>query len=73
MGDTTMHGQRVGSHWAALSAPLVGVPLMVTLLAIGSGSTVDAAVEPEGVGFQVEQVGATQSDSAAEADALPSG
>lgn len=46
---------RAGPLWAVFGAPLVGVPLMVVLLAIGSGNTVDAAMETD-IGFAVEQV-----------------
>ena len=72
MTDTTMQGHGLGPLWAVFGAPLVGVPLMVALLALGSGSTVDTAVEPD-VGFQVEHVDADQTESATEADGLPSG
>jgi len=73
MTDKTMHGQKVGPLWAVLSAPLVGVPLMVALLALGARSPVDAAVETD-VGFQVEHVDAAQADPATEADGpLPGG
>lgn len=46
---------QAGPLWAVFGAPLVGVPLMVVLLAIGSGKTVDVAVETD-IGFAVEQV-----------------
>ena len=73
MTDKTMHGQRVGPLWAVIGAPLVGVPLMVALLALGSRSTVDAAVEPD-VGYQIEHVDAAQVEPATEAEvSLPSG
>jgi len=47
--------EKAGPLWAVFGAPLVGVPLMVALLAIGSGTSAEAAgdVEP---GFSVEQV-----------------
>lgn len=50
-----------GPLWAVFGAPLVGVPLMVGLLALGSGTTADAAVEAE-AGFAVEQVDLTSID-----------
>jgi len=47
--------EKAGPLWAVFGAPLVGVPLMVALLALGSGTSAQAAgdVEP---GFSVEQV-----------------
>ncbi|MEJ2202639.1 MAG: hypothetical protein P8170_00880 [Gemmatimonadota bacterium] len=43
--------------WAAFGAPLLGVPLLVALLALGSGSeTKSGAVEPVDAGFSVEKV-----------------
>jgi hypothetical protein len=55
MEMTYTQTDKAGPLWAVFGAPLVGVPLMVVLLAIGSGTTVDAAVETD-VGFAVEQV-----------------
>ncbi len=43
--------------WAAFGAPLLGVPLLVALLAVGSGHEANkGAVEPADTGFGVEQV-----------------
>ncbi len=43
--------------WAAFGAPLLGVPLLVALLAFGSGGDVKSgAGEPGDAGFSVEQV-----------------
>jgi hypothetical protein len=54
MEMTYTKADKAGPLWAVLGAPLVGVPLMVGLLALGSGTTADAAVETE-AGFAVEQ------------------
>lgn len=43
--------------WAAFGAPLIGVPLLVALLALGSGGeTKSGAAQPADAGFGVEQV-----------------
>jgi len=41
--------------WAALGAPLIGVPLMVALLALAAPARPDAAVDPD-AGVRIEQV-----------------
>ncbi|HSH75317.1 MAG TPA: hypothetical protein VLA09_06525 [Longimicrobiales bacterium] len=46
---------RLASVWAILAAPLVGAPLMVALLTLPSGASVEPAAEPE-VGAALEQV-----------------
>lgn len=75
MTHTTMSTEKTGPLWAVFGAPLVGVPLMVGLLALGSQSAADAAVEPD-LGFVVEQVDLQrmdmqEMDTAAETDAQP--
>jgi hypothetical protein len=43
--------------WAAFGAPLIGVPLLVALLALGTGrETTSGAGQPVDHGFGVEQV-----------------
>jgi hypothetical protein len=61
-----------GPLWAVFGAPLVGVPLMVAVLALGSGAGVDTAVDADS-GFVVEQVGAPEAPAWAEAITLPNG
>jgi hypothetical protein len=65
-----LHTDETGPLWAVLGAPLVGVPLMVGLLALGSGTTVDAAVDDD-TGLAVEQVDMPEVGSTSEAAALP--
>ena len=60
MTRTDLQMEKAGPLWAVLGAPLVGVPLMVAVLALGSGTAVDAALEPE-LGSAVEQVEAVES------------
>ena len=55
MTRTYLNEDRAGPIWAVFGAPLVGVPLMVAVLALGSGSAIDSAAEPE-VGLAAEQV-----------------
>lgn len=55
MTRTYLNDAKAGPLWAVFGAPLVGVPLMVALLALGSGPAVDTAVDGD-VGFAVEQV-----------------
>ena len=53
---TYLNDERAGPLWAVFGAPLVGVPLMVALLALGSGSAADTpAVDGDAVSFTVEQ------------------
>ena len=68
MTRTYLNEERAGPVWAVFGAPLVGVPLMVALLALGSGTPVDTAVEPE-VGFAVEQVEMPEAAQESEKDA----
>ncbi len=43
--------------WAAFGAPLIGVPLLVALLALGSGGeTRSGGAQPVDAGYGVEQV-----------------
>jgi hypothetical protein len=62
MKMTYTKADKAGPLWAVFGAPLVGVPLMVGLLALGSGKTVDAAAEAD-KGFAVEQVDLTALDA----------
>ena len=67
MRSTYVIDDNAGPLWAIFGAPLVGVPLMVAVLALGSGGAVDSAVESE-VGFAVEQVELPETAWEAEAD-----
>jgi hypothetical protein len=55
MTRTYLNAEKAGPLWAVFGAPLVGVPLMVAILAVGSGTAIDSGVEPE-VGPAMEQV-----------------
>jgi hypothetical protein len=55
MTRTYLNAEKAGPLWAVFGAPLVGVPLMVAILALGSGSAMDSGVEPE-AGSAMEQV-----------------
>lgn len=68
MTRTYLNEEKAGPLWAVFGAPLVGVPLMVAVLALGSGSTIDTAVEPE-VGYAVEQVEMPETAEAPDAEA----
>ncbi len=54
--------------WAVFGAPLVGVPLMVALLALGSGPAVDRVVDPD-VGVATEQVEMPERDAGSDSGA----
>ena len=69
MSRTYLNDEKAGPLWAVFGAPLVGVPLMVVILALGSGGAMDAGVESE-VGFAVEQVEMPETALEPEADAL---
>lgn len=56
MTRTYLNDEKAGPLWAVFGAPLVGVPLMVTLLALASGPAVDNAAVDGDAGFAVEQV-----------------
>jgi hypothetical protein len=60
--------------WAALGAPLVGIPLMVAILAVAAPSNATGTVEPE-AGSQTEQMEASVADwavdSGADCEELP--
>ena len=56
MTRTYLHDEKAGPLWAVFGAPIVGVPLMVVLLALGSGSAVETAAVDGDVGFAVQQV-----------------
>ena len=56
MTRTYLDDEKAGPLWAVFGAPIVGVPLMVALLALGSGSAVDTGAGDGDVGFTVEQV-----------------
>ncbi|HUF75350.1 MAG TPA: hypothetical protein VMM35_03690 [Longimicrobiales bacterium] len=71
MTRTYLNDDEAGPVWAVFGAPLVGVPLMVAVLALGSGGAVDSAVEPE-AGFAVEQVEMPDAAQESDADALRS-
>lgn len=47
MKSTVFQADKAGPFWAVLGAPLVGVPLMVAVLALGSGTAVEAAVDQD--------------------------
>ena len=53
--------ERAIPFWAAIGAPLVGVPLMVALLALAAPSK-EAAVVPLDMGVSTEQVEVQQVD-----------
>lgn len=55
MTRTYLNDDNAGPLWAVFGAPLVGVPMMVALFALGSGPAVDTAVEGD-VGWAVEHV-----------------
>ena len=55
--------------WAAVGAPLVGVPLMVALLALTAPAESAPVVEPE-TGFQTEQVEVQAVEQTIDADCL---
>jgi hypothetical protein len=42
--------------WAAFGAPLLGVPILVALLALGSGESTKTDVKAMESGYEVEQV-----------------
>ena len=56
--------------WAALGAPLVGIPLMVALLSLAAPAERAPADTPESV-VTIEQVDAQSVDIPIDADALP--
>ncbi len=61
-------GERSVSMWAALGAPVVGIPLMVALLAVTAPAERPPAAEAEPV-TQVERAEAQPADGALEAGA----
>ena len=69
MTRTYVNEEKAGPLWAVFGAPLVGVPLMVAILALGSGSAIDTTVEAD-VGFAVEQVEVPETALESEAVAL---
>jgi hypothetical protein len=69
MTNGHLHTEKAGPLWAVFGAPLVGVPLMVALLALCSGTTVEAAGDVE-AGFSVEQVEQVEMPQELEAQAL---
>jgi hypothetical protein len=62
---------KIGPLWAVFGAPLVGVPLMVGILALGSGTPVDTASAESEAGFALEQVEMPEIAEEAEAEAPP--
>jgi hypothetical protein len=52
--------------WAAFGAPLLGVPILVALLALGSGEATKADVKAMESGYEVEQVDLRSVESAVE-------
>jgi hypothetical protein len=66
-----LNDDKAGPVWAVLGAPLVGVPLMVALLALGSGTAVETAVDSD-AGYAVEQVEMPEAAQEPELSALRS-
>lgn len=52
--------------WAAFGAPLLGVPMLVALLALGSGEATKADVKAMESGYEVEQVDVRSVESVVE-------
>jgi hypothetical protein len=64
---TSIHKEKAVPLWAAIGAPLVGVPLMVALLALSAPAEHTPTVEPE-AGFKTEQLEVQTVEQTIEAD-----
>jgi hypothetical protein len=63
------HIQKRGSMvpwWAAFGAPLLGVPILVALLAIGSSDATTKDADPPESGYAAEQVDVSSAEVAVE-------
>jgi hypothetical protein len=67
MKMTNVRRNTAGPLWAVFGAPLVGVPLMVALLALGSGPAAETNVDDD-AGISVEQVDMPDLDQPGEGD-----
>jgi|AP95_1055475.scaffolds.fasta_scaffold06253_5 hypothetical protein len=65
MLNTNKKGKPEAAVWAALAAPVIGVPLMVALLAL-TAPTANAVVRESEVGVTIEQVQVQAVDYVAE-------